>query len=150
MRSLDRRWWVAAGVVAIVLAALIYSRLTAPPPECEPVLELLDYNRAQAAAIREKSGDAEGLPTPPEELAYQQWADGLAERARNIDRDDLRIAAVDVADLAAVFVRTMREVREAAEQRAPGAPPPPQLYELTVLDGQLQRKLGELADACRG
>ena len=34
--------------------------------------------------------------------------------------------------------------------RAPGAPPPPQLYELTVLDGQLQRKLGELADACRG
>lgn len=149
MRSLDRRWWVAIGVVVIALIALIYSRLTAPPEECKPVLDLLEYNKSQGELIREKTENDEGMLTAADEIAYQAWADGLAERARNIDRDELRIAAVEVADLAATFVRTMPEVRAAAESRVPGAPTPAVVFEQAARSDQIQRKLAELADACK-
>ncbi|MGV0851384.1 hypothetical protein [Mycolicibacterium phlei] len=149
MRSLDRRWWVAIGVVVIALIALIYSRLTAPPEECKPVLDLLEYNKSQGELIREKTENDEGMLTAADEIAYQAWADGLAERARNIDRDELRIAAVEVADLAEMFVRKLPEVRAAAESRAPGAPTPPVVFELAALDDRIQRKLADLADACK-
>jgi hypothetical protein len=149
VRSLDWRWWVAIGVVVIALIALIYSRLTAPPEECKPVLELLEYNSSQGQLIREKTADEEGVPTAADEIAYQAWADGLAERARNVDEPSLRFTAIEVADLAATFVRTMPEVRAAAESRVPGAPTPAVVFEQAARSDQIQRKLAELADACK-
>lgn len=148
MRRLDRRWWIAIGVVVVTLIALAYTMLRQPPEECRPVQELLDFNRSQAEIIESKSEGAEGLPSAADELAYQEWADGLTERARNIDTPELRFTAVEVADLATEFVRKLPQVRSASDSQAPGAPAPPIAYEMAALDDQIQRKLAELSDAC--
>ncbi|KUI06121.1 hypothetical protein [Mycobacterium sp. IS-3022] len=145
---LDRRWWVAIGVVVVAIVALVYSQLQQPPQECRPVLDLLEFNKSQNDLISSKSEGAQGPPTAAEELAYQQWADGLAERARKIDAPELRFTAVEVADLATAFVAKMPRARAAVEAQAPGAPAPQVYYEMSALDAQIQRKLAELTAAC--
>ncbi|OBK79431.1 hypothetical protein [Mycobacterium sp. 1164985.4] len=145
---LDRRWWVAIAVVVIVAVAFVYSQLQKPPEECGPVLDLLEFNKQQGDLISSKSEGAEGPPTQAEELAYRQWADGLAERARNVDAPELRFTAVQVADLAGQFVEKMPQARAATESRAPGAPAPQIYYEMSALDTQIRRKLAELSKAC--
>lgn len=150
VRTLDRRWWVAIGVVAIVAVALLYSLFQKPPEECRPVLDLLEYNKSQNELISAKSEGAEGAPTAAEEIAYREWADGLAERARKIDAPELRFTAVEVADLAGMFVQRMPQARAETENRAPGAPAPQIYYEMSALDTQIQRKLAELSQACSG
>lgn len=139
---------MAIGVVVIVIVALAYSQLQKPPAECGPVLDLLEYNKSQNELISAKSEDAEGAPTAAEEIAYREWADGLTERARNIDKPELRFTATDLADLATQFVRKMPEARAATEHRAPGAPAPQVYYEMSAIDSQIQRKLAELSNAC--
>ncbi|MGV0601059.1 hypothetical protein ABQE42_15615, partial [Mycolicibacterium pulveris] len=83
---LDRRWWIAIGVVVAVIVALVYSMFNRPPAECDAVRELLQFNQSQAALIESKSSEGEGLPTLAEETAYRAWADGLAERAQKVSR----------------------------------------------------------------
>ncbi|OBB36376.1 hypothetical protein [Mycobacterium sp. 852002-51961_SCH5331710] len=147
--TLDRRWWIAIAVVAIAFVALVYSSLQKPPEECRPVLDLLEFNKQQNDLINAKSEGAEGPPTQAEEIAYQQWADGLSERARNIDTPELRFTAVEVADLAGQFVQKMPKARAETQSRAPGAPPPQVFYEMSALDTQIRRKLAELSEACK-
>ncbi|OBI75075.1 hypothetical protein [Mycobacterium sp. E740] len=147
---LDRRWWVAIGVVVVSLVALVYTQLQRPPAECGPVHDLLDYNKSQSKLIDEKTEGTKGPPTAAEQLAYQQWADGLAERARKIDKPELRFTATDLADLATQFVNKLPEARAATESRAPGAPAPRVYYEMSAIDSQIQRKLAELSNACSG
>ncbi|RAV06790.1 hypothetical protein DQP55_23570 [Mycolicibacterium sp. GF69] len=139
---------MAIGVVVIVIVALAYSQLQKPPEECRPVLDLLEYNKSQNELISAKSEGAEGAPTVAEEIAYRDWADGLAERARKIDAPELRFTAVEVGDLAGLFVQKMPQARAATETRAPGAPAPQIYYEMSALDAQIRRKLAELSDAC--
>lgn len=148
--KLDRRWWIAIGVAVVTLVALVYTVFRQPPEECRPVQELLDFNGSQAEAIRAKSEGAEGLPSAADEIAYQQWADGLAERARNIDAPELRFTAVEVADLATQFVRKLPQLRAASDAQAPGAPAPQVVYEMAALDDRIQQKLANLSDACSG
>ncbi|WP_308215043.1 hypothetical protein [Mycolicibacterium celeriflavum] len=148
MIKLDRRWWMAIGVVVVAIVALVYSQLQQPPQECRPVLDLLEFNKSQNELISSKSEDAQGPPTAAEQIAYQQWADGLAERARNVDAPELRFTAMDLADLAGTFVQKMPEARSAVESRAPGAPAPQIYYEMSAIDSQIQRKLAELTEAC--
>lgn len=145
---LDRRWWVAIGVVVVSMVALVYTQLQRPPEECRPVQDLLEFNKSQGELIAAKSEGSKGVPTAAEELAYQQWADGLAERARNVDKPELRFTAVEVADLATAFVRKLPDARSASENRAPGAPAPDVYYEMSAIDSQIQRKIGELLKAC--
>ncbi len=150
--NLDRRWWIAIGVVVVVLVALVVSRtvLRPPPEECGPVQELLDFNRSQSAAIESKFADSQGIPSPSEEAAYQAWADGLADRAQNVSSPDLALMAGQVAGLADEFVRKLATLRAQADARAPGAPAPPAVYELAGLNEMITRKLAELSDACSG
>ena len=91
--NLDRRWWIAIGVVVVVLVALVVSRTVfrPPPEECGPVQELLDFNRSQSAAIESKFADSQGIPDASEEAAYQAWADGLADRAQNVSSPELAL-----------------------------------------------------------
>ncbi|KUI41121.1 hypothetical protein AU197_00775 [Mycobacterium sp. IS-1590] len=145
---LDRRWWVAIIVVVIAIVALVYSQLQQPPQECRPVLDFLDYNTQQNELISAKSEGAEGPPTAAEEIAYREWADGLSERARKIDTPELRFTAVEVADLAGLFVQKLPQARAETQNRAPGAPAPEVYYEMSALDNQLRRKLAELSEAC--
>lgn len=148
MTRLDRRWWIAIGVAVVSLIALVYTVIRQPPEECRPVLELLDFNRSQGQAIEAEGEGATGPPSAADEIAYRQWADGLAERARDVDAPELRFTAVAVADLADQFVSRLPELRSAVGTRAPGAPAPRVLYEMAALDDQIQRNLAELSDAC--
>lgn len=150
MKRLDRRWWIAIGVAVVTLIALLYTMLRQPPEQCRPVADLLEFNKSQGEAIAAKSEGAEGLPTEADEIAYRQWADGLAERARNVDAPELRFTALEAADLAGEFVRKLPEVRSASGAQAPGAPTPPVVFEMSAIDDQIQRKLADLAQACSG
>ncbi|MCV7280924.1 hypothetical protein H7J88_14860 [Mycolicibacterium flavescens] len=141
---------MAIGFAVLAVVALVYTQLQKPPAECGPVIELLEFNTAQGDLIREKSENAEDLPTAADELAYREWADGLAERARKIDDPGLRFTAIDAADLAGAFVRKLPQLRADAAAQAPGGPAPQIVYEMSALDDQLQRRLGELANACAG
>ena len=135
-------------MVVVVVVALVYSQFQKPPKECGPVLDLLEYNKSQSELIGEKSEGAEGAPTAAEEIAYRDWADGLAERARKIDAPELRFTAVELADLAAMFVQKMPQARAETESRAPGAPAPEIYYEMSAIDAQIQHKTAELTKAC--
>ena len=132
----------------MTLIALAYTMLRQPPEECRPVADLLEFNKTQGEQIAAKSEGAEGLPTEADEIAYREWADGLAERARNIDAPELRFTAVEVADLANEFVRKLPELRSASQAQAPGAPAPQVVFEMSAIDDQIQRRLTELSDAC--
>ena len=147
---LDRRWWIAIGVAVVTLIALVYTVIRQPPRECKPVIELLEYNKSQGELIGAKSENSDDLPSAADEVAYQAWADGLAERASAIDTPELRFTAVEVADLAGEFVKKLPELRSASDAQAPGAPTPQVVFEMAALDDQLQRKLSELSDACSG
>lgn len=148
--KLDRRWWVAIGVAVVAVVALVYSVIRQPPEECRPVQELLDFNTSQAAVIAEKTAGSEGVPTTADEAVYRVWADGLAERAQNVTSPDLVRTSAQVADLADQFVGKLAEVRAESQDRAPGAPAPPVVYELAALNDQISMKLAELSDACSG
>ncbi len=90
MRSLDRRWWVAIGVVVVAVVAFVLSEtvFSRPSEECRPVLDMLEFNSAQGRVdrveIRRQRDPA--VPSVAEDAAYQQWADGLAQRAERGDR----------------------------------------------------------------
>src|SRR2546430_16657715 len=77
--KLDRRWWVAIGVVVVAVPALVlrYTVFGGPSEECRPVKDLLDFNRCQAEHIASKTGDEHGVPTVGEEAAHQARADGM-------------------------------------------------------------------------
>ena len=109
---------------------------------------MLEFNRAQAQQIASKTGDSEGIPNVAEEGAYQAWADGLAERAQSVHEPDLARDATQLASLANEFVGKFSEVRTAAGSRAPGAPAPPAMYQMELLNQQITDTLKKLSDAC--
>jgi hypothetical protein len=147
--KLDRRWWAAIGVVVITVAALVLSYVfTRPSEECQPVKDLLDFNRSQAEHISSKTADEQGIPTAAEDTAYQAWADGLAERAQKVTSPDLARTSTEVASLANEFVGKLSVVRTQAESRAPGAPAPPAAYEMMALNARISEKFSELSKAC--
>jgi hypothetical protein len=147
---LNRRWWVAIAIVVIVMIALSLSNfLNRPSEECKPVIALLEYNKSQGDLIDSKATDDDpAVPTQAEETAYQQWADGLAQRAQEINDPNLAATAIQVADAAAKFVAMLPRMRAESENHAPGAPPPPSFFEMTLLNKRITDGLQQLSDAC--
>jgi hypothetical protein len=145
---LDRRWWIAIGVAVVAVVGLVYTVIRKPPEECRPVQELLEFNRSQAALIESKTGDSEGVPTTADEAVYRVWADGLAERARQVTAPELVRTSAQIANLADQFVGKMATLRTQTQSRAPGAPAPPAVYEMAALNDQIARNVAELSDAC--
>jgi hypothetical protein len=145
---LDRRWWIAIGAAVVAVVGLAYTVIRQPPQECRPVQELLDFNKSQAALIESKTGDSEGVPTLADEAVYRAWADGLAERARQVTDPDLVRTSAQIANLADQFVTSMATLRTQTQSRAPGAPAPPAVYEMAALNDQISRNVAELSDAC--
>ncbi len=149
--KLPRRWTftIIALVVAAVALALSYFGVFGPSSEeCRPVKDILDFNRAQAAQIADKTGDAQGIPNVAEESAYQAWADGLAERAQNVHDPDLAGTATQLASLANEFVAKFSDLRAEAQSRAPGAPAPPAVFQMDLLNSQIADSIKKLSDAC--
>jgi hypothetical protein len=153
MRSLDRRWWVAIGVVVVAVVALVLSEtvFNRPSEECRPVLDMLEFNSAQGKLIASKTGDSDdpSVPSVAEDAVYQQWADGLAQRAEQVTDPNLGNTAVKVADLASQFVAKFPAVRAEIQTRAPGAPAPEVLYEMSFLNQRITEGFDELAKACQ-
>ncbi len=148
---LDRRWWVAIGVVVTVAVVLVLSNTVfdGPSEECKPVQEMLDFNNSQGELIASKASDTDpAVPTVAEDAAYQQWADGLAQRAQEVNDPNLGNTAVQVAHAASQFVAMLPRARSESEARAPGAPPPPVYFEMTLLNQRIIEGLDQLADAC--
>ena len=149
--KLARRWMftIIAVVIAVVALAVYQLGLFGPSSEeCRPVKDLLAFNKSQAEQIASKTADSKGIPTVAEEGAYQAWADGLAERAQNVHEPDLARDATQLASLANEFVGKFVEVRIAANSRAPGAPAPPAVFQMDVLNSQITDTLKKLSDAC--
>ena len=149
--KLPRRWTftIIAVIVAVVALALSYFGVFGPSSEeCRPVKDLLEFNRAQAEQIAAKTGDSEGVPNLGEEAAYQAWADGLAERAQNVHEPNLARDATQLASLANEFVGKFSELRTEAQSRAPGAPAPPAVFQMDVLNTQIADSIKKLSDAC--
>ncbi len=150
MRRLDRRWWVAIAVAVVALVALVLSEtvFSRPSEECKPVIDMLEFNSAQGRLIASKTGDDTALPSVAEDAAYQQWADGLAQRAERVTDPNLANTAIQVADLASKFVAKLPSVRAAAQSRAPGAPAPEVVFEMSVLNQRITDGFNELSKAC--
>jgi len=151
--NLDRRWWVAIGVAVVALAAVVLSRTVfgGPSQECKPVIDFLDFNKAQAAVVSAHAQDHEGetVPSQTEDIAYQTWADGLSERAGKVTDPGLAARAVRVAQLASQFTSDLPRLREATAAQAPGAPAPPIAYEMSALNDQITNELAELSKSCK-
>src|SRR4029078_8657070 len=88
-------------------------------------------------------------PTVAEAVAYQQWADGLAQRAEQVTEPNLANTAVQLADAASQFVAKLQIMREESQNHAPGAPAPPVMFEMTILNQHITDGLKQLADACQ-
>ncbi|MBB3601450.1 hypothetical protein FHT40_001083 [Mycolicibacterium sp. BK556] len=141
------RWVLTATVVVIALGVWIWSTwFDGPPEKCKPVIEFLDFSRSQAAKIDSKGN--EGVPTVAEDAAYQEWADGLAERSQKVTDPALAAQTTEVAQLANQFVSGLPTLRAQTQARAPGAPAPPQVYEMSLLNDRIVAKLGELRKTC--
>lgn len=149
--NLARRWTFTIAAVVIAVIVLAVSRLGLFGPsseECRPVKDLLAFNKAQAEQIASKTADSKGIPTVAEEGAYRFWADGLAERAQNVHEPELARDATQLASLAGEFVGKFGEVRTAAQSRAPGAPAPPAVFQMDLLNSQIADSIRKLSDAC--
>jgi hypothetical protein len=148
---LDRRWWVAIGVVVLVAVAFVLSNtvFNRPSEECKPVLALLEFNKSQGELIDSKASDTDpAVPTVAEDVVYQQWADGLAQRAQQVNEPNLANTAVQVSAAATQFVAMLPRMRAESAARAPGAPAPQVFFEMTLLNKRIVDGLAQLADAC--
>ena len=142
---------MAIAVVVVVFVALMVSNFLfdKPSEECKPVMDLLDFNKAQGELIDSKASDSDpAIPTQAEDAVYQQWADGLALRAQEINDPNLATTAIQVSDAATKFVAMLPRMRAQSENHAPGAPPPPAYFEMTLLNKRITDGLNQLADAC--
>jgi hypothetical protein len=149
--KIARRWQftIIAVVIAVVALGLSHFGVFGKSDEdCGPVKDLLAFNQSQGEQIASKTGDSQGVPTVAEESAYQAWADGLAERAQSVHEPDLARDATQLASLANEFVGKFSALRSDAGSRAPGAPPPPELFQMELLNTQIADSTKKLADAC--
>jgi predicted trehalose synthase len=146
--NLDRRWWVAIAVVVVVAIALVLSQtvFNRPSEECRPVVDILEFNKAQGELIGSKHSDEDpAVPTVADDAAYQQWADGLAQRAQKVNDPDLAASAIRLADMATQFVTKLPRLRA---ESVPGTPVPPVAYEMDALNKRILEELDALSKAC--
>ncbi|WP_232374849.1 hypothetical protein [Mycolicibacterium mengxianglii] len=148
--KLDRRWWIAIACVVVVAIAFVMSETVfrQTSDECKPVVDLLEFNRSQSEQIAAHTNDSADVPTVADDAAYQQWADGLAQRAQLVTSPDLASSAVRVADLATQFVTKLPRLRAESEAHTPGSPTPPLVHEMNFLNARISSELAALSDAC--
>jgi hypothetical protein len=143
-----RRVWIYLAVVVLAVGALVLSEtaFNQTSEECVPVRELLEFNQAQAKEIEEleeTSGADAGV------IEYQEWADGLAQRAGKVTDPELVSSAIRVAQLASQFATKLPQLRaETGEGAATGQKTPPIVYEMYLVNAQLTEEINKLLEAC--
>ena len=145
------RWPLTASVLIIAVAFGVWAAFFRGPSEkCKPVVDILEFNKSQAAKVSEKAPDPNNpVPTQAEDLLYQQWADGLADRAQKVSDPGLQAQAIQLAQLADQFAAGLPGMRAAVQNRAPGAPPPPAAMAMFALNQRIADQVQQLAQACK-
>lgn len=149
--GLDRSWKIAIAVaLAVVIGVLVWQvKFRGPTPGCEPVLDILSYNKSQAQLIDSKTDkNSGGVPTIAQESAYRAWADGLAERAQKVNRGDLAAHSVQLATLASEFVGKLDDLRIAMQGKPAGGQPPTEYYQANFISSQIDEQIAALKQAC--
>ena len=149
--GLDRSWKIGIAVaLAVVIGLVVWqTEFRGPTPECRPVIDMLDYNKAQAVQIESKvDKNNNGIPTIAEESAYRAWADGMAEHAQKVNTPDLAVHAVQLATLAGQFASKLDAYRIASQGRVQGAPAPAEAYELSAINSRIAEEMAALSKAC--
>jgi len=141
------RWILTITVAVVAVGVAVWATFFDSPPEkCKPVIELLEFNQSQAALVKSKDGD--WPPTVAEDAVFQQWADGLAERAQKVNDPGLAAQATELAQLANQFVTDLPRLREETRSRAPGAPTPVVVYQMSSLNDRITQQVAQLSKAC--
>ncbi|BBZ02338.1 hypothetical protein MCHIJ_17750 [Mycolicibacterium chitae] len=134
---------ILVAVVGLVLSETVFNRTS---EECVPVRDLLEFNAAQAKEIEDleqSSGQDAGV------IEYQEWADGLAERAGKVTDPALATHAIRVADLASRFTIKLPQLRaESGSGAAAGQKTPPIVYEMYLVNAQITDEINQLLEAC--
>lgn len=149
--GLDRSWKIGIAVaLAVVIGLLVWqTKFRGPTPECVPVVDILNFNTAQAKLIDSKTDkNSNGVPTIAQETAYRAWADGLTDRAQKVTRGDLQARAIQLATLSSEFVSKLDDLRIAMQGRAPGAQPPTEYYQANFISTQIDDQIAALKQAC--
>ncbi|CAN5301231.1 hypothetical protein BH11ACT6_BH11ACT6_58150 [soil metagenome] len=147
--KLDRRWWIAIACVVVVAVAFVVSTFFEDTSEeCRPVVDLLEFNKSQSEQIAAHTNSSADVPTVADDVAYQQWADGLAQRAQFVSDPDLGATSIRLADLASQFVAKLPRLRAESEAHTPGAPTPPLVHEMNFLNARISQETAELTKAC--
>ena len=141
------RWTLTVIVLVVAAGFGVWATFFNKPPEkCKPVIDLLNFNKSQSALIASKGGT--GTPTAAEDILYQQWADGLAQHAQKVNDPELAAQATQLAQLANEFVSDLPKVRAEKDARAPGAPAPAIVFQMSALSDQITAQTNDLSKAC--
>ncbi len=144
------RWPLTASVLIIAVAFGVWAAFFRGPSEkCKPVVDILKFNQSQAALVDKSPLDPNNpVPTQAEDAIYQQWADGLADRAQKVSDPGLQVHAIQLAQLANQFAAELPGLRVAMHDRAPGAPMPPAAMGMFALNQQITEQVQQLSQAC--
>jgi hypothetical protein len=140
-------------VVIIAVVSLAWSYFSGPSSsDCAPVREMLSFNKTQSDAMNAKThipepGSGEKA-TEPSDLDYQNWADGLADRAAKVSAPELADQARAAAQTANRLIRARIDFNAQKEAIAPGGPPPPVGMVVTSFYDQFQAEIGQLSKSC--
>ena len=142
--------------MALVIVAggvLGYNYFSGPSSsDCAPVRELLEFNKIQIDGLNAKTHvPAQGSyeqATEPSDLDYQNWADGLIDRAAKVTAPDLANQAKTLAQTTDRLVRARIDLSAQTKATAPGAPPPPVAMAVSALYDEFQAEIGQLSKAC--
>jgi hypothetical protein len=121
--------------------------------ECEPVRELLSFNKTQVDALNAKTHDpAEGsheAATQPSDIDYRAWADGLTDRAAKVTADGLADQARDLAKTAHRLVEARIDFNAKSAETAPGsAPRQAAAMMVSAFNDQYEAEVSQLVKAC--
>ncbi|HLR99597.1 hypothetical protein H7J77_17920 [Mycolicibacillus parakoreensis] len=138
--------WPLIVLVAAAILLVWENVFNKTSEECRPVRDFLEFNQAQTQEIEDHEQQS---GTDADIAEYQQWADGLAERAGKVTDPALASRAVHTADLASRFVRNLPQLRAAsASDPEPGQDPPPIVYEMYAVNAQITDEINDLSKAC--
>jgi hypothetical protein len=132
----------------------IFFRDSHSSAECAPVRELLSYNNTRIDTLNAKThipeeGSFEAA-TEPSDLDYQEWANGVGDRAQKVTADDLGAQARDAARTAGWLAQAMADYSAQSKATAPGAQPPASGMVVKALNDQYGAQISKLSQECPG
>jgi hypothetical protein len=150
---LRRFQFTLLAVVVAVVGGLAWHFFSGPSSkDCAPVRELLSFNKTQTDLLNSKThipekGSTE-QETQPSDLDFQNWSDGLSDRAAKVTAPDLAPVAKNLSDSANRMTSAMIEFNHQSKNTAPGAAPPPVGMAAEAFYNEFQGYVQQLSKAC--